>query len=60
MSAIAVNTAARPPLWRRLIGFNLLTGIIGAALGYLLGHWIGTLIEAHSINYYSLTAGQNP
>jgi cytochrome c oxidase subunit I len=59
MSAIAMNPAATPPLWRRLIGFNLLTGIIGAALGYLLGHWIGTLIEAHSLRYYSLTAGQN-
>src|SRR5438270_1459302 len=59
MSAIAVTAAARPPLWRRLIGFNLLTGIIGAIIGYLVGHWIGTLIHATSLAYYSDAAGQN-
>src|SRR5437588_10294841 len=59
MSAIAVTAAARPPLWRRLIGFNLLTGIIGAIIGYLVGRWIGTLIHANSISYYSDSAGQN-
>jgi cytochrome c oxidase subunit 1 len=58
MSAIAI-TQARPPLWRRLIGFNLLTGIIGAIIGWPIGHWIGGLIHAHSLTYTSLTAGQN-
>src|SRR5437588_2473457 len=59
MSAIAVTAAARPPLWRRLLGFNLLTGIIGAIIGYLVGYWIGGLVHAPSLDYFSSEAGQN-
>ncbi len=57
MSAIAVSPVVRPPLWRRLIGFNLLTAIIGAAIGYVIGHLIGGTIHAHSIDYFSTQAG---
>ncbi len=58
MSAIAATAAARPPLWRRLIGFNLLTGIIFGIIGYWLGYWIGTLIHAPSLDFFGDT-GQN-
>jgi cytochrome c oxidase subunit 1 len=42
MSAIAVD--ARPPVWRRLVGFNLLTGIILGIGGWYVG-WFG----AHAV-----------
>jgi cytochrome c oxidase subunit 1 len=58
MSAIAVSTTARPPLWRRLIGFNLLTAIIGAVIGYLIGRLIGGAIHAPSLDAFDDT-GQN-
>ena len=58
MSAITV-TAEKPPVWRRLIGFNLLTGIILGIVGYLIGYWIGGRINTVSTAYYSAEAGQN-
>ena len=58
MSAIAATATARPPLWRRLIGFNLLTGIIFGIIGYWIGYWIGTLIHAPSLDFFGDT-GQN-
>ena len=58
MSTIAATATARPPLWRRLIGFNLLTGIIFGIIGYWLGYWIGTLIHAPSLDFFDDT-GQN-
>ena len=59
MSSIALSPAVSPPLWRRLISFNLLTAIIGAVIGYLIGRLIGGLIHAHSITYFSTESGQN-
>ena len=59
MSAIAMTTAARGPLWRRLLGFNLLTGIVGAIVGWLIGDWIGGRIHATSLSYFADQAGQN-
>jgi cytochrome c oxidase subunit 1 len=56
MTAIAIP-AARQPVWRRLIGFNLLTGIVGAIIGWLIGDTIGTAIHAPSLDYYSLGTG---
>ncbi len=56
MTAIAIP--ARQPAWRRLLGFNLLTGIIGAIVGYLLGNWVGSVIHAPSLDFFSDT-GQN-
>ncbi len=59
MSATAVTTTHRPPAWQRLLGFNLLTGIVGAIIGWLVGYWIGGRVHAVSIAYYSAEAGQN-
>ncbi len=59
MSTIAMSTEARPPLWRRLLGFNLLTGIVLAIIGYWLGHVVGGTIHAKSISYYTDQAGEN-
>ncbi|MGO9881493.1 MAG: cbb3-type cytochrome c oxidase subunit I [Solirubrobacteraceae bacterium] len=58
MTAISMP-AQRRPAWRRLIGFNLLTGIIGAIIGWLIGYWIGGLVHATTTAYYSAEAGQN-
>jgi cytochrome c oxidase subunit 1 len=62
MSAIAISAGQRPA-WRRLIGFNLLTGIVLAIVGWLIGDAIGNLIGNHtsglSLKYYTKTAGQN-
>jgi cytochrome c oxidase subunit I len=57
MTAVAIP--AQQPTWRRLIGFNLLTGIVLAIVGWLIGYWIGGLIHGTTIAYYSATAGQN-
>src|SRR5437588_739781 len=59
MSAIAVTARPTTPLWRRLIGFNVLTGIVLGILGWLLGSWIGGRISGQSLNYFSSEAGQN-
>jgi cytochrome c oxidase subunit I len=58
MTAIAIP-AGRQPMWRRLLGFNLLTGIIGAIVGWLIGDAIGTAIHAPSLNYFTLGTGVN-
>jgi cytochrome c oxidase subunit 1 len=58
MTAIAIP-AARQPMWRRLLGFNLLTGIIGAIIGWLIGDAIGTAIHAPSLAYFTLGTGVN-
>ncbi len=58
MTSIALP-AERQPAWRRLLGFNLLTGIILAIVGWLIGYWIGGLIHAPSLDYFSDDAGQN-
>ena len=44
---VTPSRAANPaPIWRRLIGFNLLTAVILGIGGYYLGWWIGHLIKA--------------
>lgn len=58
MTAIAISTE-RAPAWRRLVGFNLLTGIVGAVVGYIIGRVIGGAIHAPSVVYYSTESGQN-
>src|SRR5579871_4561383 len=58
MSTIAVSVA-RPPLWRRLVGFNLLAGIVLGIVGYIIGHWICGRFTGANIAYYSTEAGQN-
>ncbi len=59
MTAIAVSAQAKRPLWQRLIGFNLLTGILLGIAGWFIGYVIGDHVHAHSLRYYSTTAGQN-
>ncbi len=58
MTSVALP-AERQPAWRRLFGFNLLTGIILAIVGWLFGYWIGGLIHAPSLDYFSTESGQN-
>ncbi len=53
------STPGAAPLWRRLIGFNLLTGIVLGIGGWYLGHWIGTKIHGQDIAYFSKSAGEN-
>jgi cytochrome c oxidase subunit 1 len=50
-------TAARP-LWRRLIGFNLLGGLVLGVAGFYLGWWIGHQIHAPSLDFF-VDTGQN-
>jgi cytochrome c oxidase subunit 1 len=56
MSAVAVSTR---PTRQRLIGFNLLSGIVLGVAGYVIGNVLGHQIHAPSLDYYSTEAGQN-
>jgi cytochrome c oxidase subunit 1 len=59
MSAVAVPTGKRP-MWRRLIGFNLLTAVVLAVVGYAIGYYaIGRNIHGAGLEYYATEAGQN-
>ena len=49
MSTVAVNV--RPPVWRRLIGFNALTAVVFGIAGYYLGWFIGHHINGASVAY---------
>ncbi len=53
------TVATARPLWRRLIGFNLLTATALGVGGFFLGWFIGDRIQGSSISYYSTEAGQN-
>jgi cytochrome c oxidase subunit 1 len=59
MSAIAATTRPPTPLWRRLMGFNLLTGVVLGIGGWFLGYWIGTQISGASLSYFPTEAGEN-
>jgi cytochrome c oxidase subunit 1 len=48
-------TANPAPIWRRLIGFNLLTAVILGVGGYYLGWWIGHQIKAPTLLYEGAT-----
>ena len=43
---------------RRLIGFNLLTGVVLGVVGFYVGWWLGHQFKAPSLDYFSDT-GQN-
>jgi cytochrome c oxidase subunit 1 len=59
MTAVAIPAIKRP-LWRRLLGFNLLTAVILGIVGWLIGDFLGNhVIHAYSLEYYSQEAGQN-
>ena len=51
MSATAVEI--RPPVWRRLIGFNAITGVILGIIGYYLGWFLGHHITGKSIAFFA-------
>jgi cytochrome c oxidase subunit 1 len=57
VSTIAVEV--RPPVWRRLIGFNALTGVILGVGGYYLGWFVGHHINGASVAYYAGNIDQN-
>ncbi len=60
MSAIALSVpAGRRSGWRKLIGFNMLTGILLGIGGWFLGSFIGDRIHGQDITYYTATAGEN-
>ena len=54
MSTVAVAT---PPLWRRIVGFNVLAAILLGVGGFFLGSWIGSKISAG--HDYLLGTNQN-
>ena len=58
MSAISIP-AGRRPAWRGLLGFNLLTGIVLAAVGGFVGNLIGNAIHTASTGYYVVGTGQS-
>ncbi|HSC49213.1 MAG TPA: cbb3-type cytochrome c oxidase subunit I [Gaiellaceae bacterium] len=43
------------PLWRRLIGFNLLTAVLLGIGGWYLGWWLAHQITAPSLDYFGDT-----
>ena len=45
----------RPPLWRRLVGFNLLTAVLLGIGGYYLGWFIGHHVNPPSLAYFGDT-----
>ena len=49
------ETATPGPLWRRLIGFNLLSGIVLMVVGFYFGWWLGHQIHAESLEYFADT-----
>ena len=53
--ASAPTRAPQRPLWRRLIGFNLLTAVILGVAGYYIGWFIGHQIKAPVFEYESAT-----
>jgi len=49
------SDAIARPLWRRLIGFNLLGGIVLGIVGFYFGWWLGHQIKADSLDYFGDT-----
>ena len=47
-----------PPLWRRLLGFNVLSAVLLGVGGYFLGSWLGHRISGPSLDYVAST-GEN-
>ncbi len=58
MTTIAVPVARRP-MWRRLLGFNLLSAIVLGIVGWYIGYVIGDHIHGANLAYYSDQADQN-
>ena len=60
-TATAGTLPARParPMWRRLVGFNLLTAVILGIGGYYLGWWIGHLFTDTKSYEWTLKTDEN-
>ncbi len=61
---MSVSTAEPPalptrPMWRRLLGFNLLTAVVLGIGGYYFGWWIGHLITEGKSFEYTLKIDEN-
>jgi cytochrome c oxidase subunit I len=50
-----MSEADARPLWRRLIGFNLLGGIVLGIVGFYFGWWLGHQIHAESLDFIADT-----
>jgi cytochrome c oxidase subunit 1 len=50
-----MSEAVAKPLWRRLIGFNLLGGIVLGIVGFYFGWWLGHQIKAESLAFFDDT-----
>jgi len=55
MTATATRAAGAPPLQRRLLGFNLLTGIVLGVAGYWVAYALAGLIHGASLDSYAET-----
>jgi cytochrome c oxidase subunit I len=53
-----MSEATTRPLWRRAIGFNLLSGLVLGIVGFYVGWWLGHQIHADSLDFFDDT-GQN-
>ncbi|HKI66137.1 MAG TPA: cbb3-type cytochrome c oxidase subunit I [Solirubrobacterales bacterium] len=49
------GAVARQPAWRRLVGFNLLSGIVLGIVGFYVGWWLGHQIHARSLEFFEDT-----
>jgi cytochrome c oxidase subunit I len=58
-AAATTPDPARRPLWRRLIGFNLLTAVILGVAGYYLGWFIGHQINGGKSFEYQSAQDEN-
>jgi len=52
---VSANAAVPTPPRRRVVGYNLLTGLVLGVVGYYVGWWIGHHIHATSIGYFADT-----
>jgi cytochrome c oxidase subunit I len=60
MSATAaVSAERRRPAGGGLIGFNVVTGIILAIIGYIFGSWLGGRFQGPSVQYFNGEAAYN-
>jgi cytochrome c oxidase subunit 1 len=57
-TAVSVRGTVRRPVWRRLIGFNLLTAILLGIGGYYLGWFLGHQVKGASY-YYEADVDEN-
>ena len=55
MSTAAAHPDRQKPVWRRLIGFNLLAAVVLGIAGWYLGWFLGHHITGKSISYFADT-----